>query len=45
MFLLTPDYPAKRPVREALRAGLIDLKQTLGELPQRKSMRRFCSPI
>jgi UMF1 family MFS transporter len=41
MFLLTPDYPAKRPVREALRAGLIDLKQTLGELPQRKSLAAF----
>src|SRR4030081_99081 len=41
MFLLTPDYPAKRPVREALRAGLIDLKQTLGELPRRKSISAF----
>lgn len=41
MFLLTPDYPAKRPVRDALRAGLIELKQTLGELPQRKSMAAF----
>jgi MFS transporter, UMF1 family len=41
MFLLTPDYPPKRPVRKALRAGLIDLKQTLGELPQRKSMAAF----
>jgi UMF1 family MFS transporter len=41
MFLLTPDYPAKRPVREALRAGLIELRQTLGELPQRKSMAAF----
>jgi UMF1 family MFS transporter len=41
MFLLTPDYPAKRPVRQALRAGLIDLKQTLGELPQRKSLAAF----
>ncbi len=41
MFLLTPDYPAKRPVREALRAGLIDLKQTLGELPRRKSLAAF----
>jgi UMF1 family MFS transporter len=41
MFLLTPDYPAKRPVSEALRAGLIELKQTLGELPQRKSMAAF----
>src|SRR5882757_7643095 len=41
MFLLTPDYPAKRPVREALRAGLIGLKQTLGELPRRKSLAAF----
>ncbi len=41
MFLLTPDYPAKRPVREALRAGLIELRQTLRELPQRKSMAAF----
>jgi len=41
MFLLTPDYPAKHPVRKALRAGLIDLKQTLGELPQRKSLAAF----
>ncbi len=41
MFLLTPDYPAKRPVREALREGLTDLRQTLGELPQHKSMAAF----
>jgi UMF1 family MFS transporter len=41
MLLLTPDYPAKRPVSEALRAGLIELRQTLGELPQRKSMAAF----
>src|SRR6267143_2544619 len=41
MFLLTPDYPAKRPVREALREGLTDLRQTLGELPKRKSMAAF----
>ncbi len=41
MFLLTPDYPAKRPVGQALRAGLIELKQTLGELPKRKSMAAF----
>src|ERR1700692_3208074 len=38
MFLLTPDYPARRPVRAALREGLIELKQTLRELPQQKSM-------
>src|SRR3981081_2678376 len=41
MFLLTPDYPSKLPVREALRAGLIDLKQTLGELPRRKPLAAF----
>jgi UMF1 family MFS transporter len=41
MFLLTPDYPAKRPLREALREGLIELKQTLADLPQRKSMAAF----
>src|SRR5438552_7678325 len=41
MFFLTPDYPAKRPVRTALRAGLIELKQTLGELPKQRSMATF----
>src|SRR5256714_14081715 len=41
MFFLTPDYPAKRPVRTALREGLIELRQTLGELPQRQSMATF----
>ncbi len=41
MFLLTPDYPAKRPVREALHAGLIELKGTIRELPKRKSMSLF----
>ena len=41
MFLLTPDYPAKRPVRAALREGLTELKQTLGELPKQKSMATF----
>jgi MFS transporter, UMF1 family len=41
MFLLTPDYPAKRPVSKALHAGLIELRQTLGELPKRKSMAAF----
>src|SRR5919205_766697 len=29
IFLLTPDYPAKRPLRQALRAGLAELKGTL----------------
>jgi UMF1 family MFS transporter len=41
MFLLTPDYPAKLPVGEALREGLIDLKQTLAELPKQKSLAAF----
>ena len=41
MFLFTPDYPAKRPVRQASRAGLLELKQTLGELPKQKSLATF----
>src|SRR6266700_2343005 len=41
MFLLTPDYPAKLPVRAALREGLIELKQTLGELPRQRSLATF----
>jgi UMF1 family MFS transporter len=41
MFMLTPDYPAKRPWREALREGLTDLRQTLAELPKQKSMAAF----
>ncbi|MEZ5819655.1 MAG: MFS transporter [Xanthobacteraceae bacterium] len=41
MFLLTPDYPARRPMREALRAGLGQLKSTLGELPKHRSMLLF----
>src|SRR5712671_6307468 len=41
MFLLTPDYPARRPVREALREGLTDLRRTLSELPKHRSMAAF----
>jgi UMF1 family MFS transporter len=41
MFLLTPDYPAKLPVREALREGLAELRQTLSELPKQKSLAAF----
>src|SRR5215813_6294284 len=41
MFLFTPDYPAKRPVRAALRAGLAQLKQSLGELPRQRSLAIF----
>ena len=41
MFLLTPDYPAKRRISEALREGLTELRQTLAELPKQKSMAAF----
>jgi UMF1 family MFS transporter len=41
MFLLTPDYPAKRSMRAAMREGMIGLRQTLGELPKQKSMAAF----
>ncbi|QDW35923.1 MFS transporter [Bradyrhizobium sp. KBS0727] len=41
MFLLTPDYPARRPLRAALREGLTGLWQTLGELPKQKAMATF----
>jgi UMF1 family MFS transporter len=41
MFLLTPDYPEKRPVRAALREGLAELRQTLSELPKQKSLAAF----
>jgi UMF1 family MFS transporter len=41
MFLLTPDYPAKQRWRQALREGLTDLRQTLGELPKQKSLAAF----
>ncbi|QWG15871.1 MFS transporter [Bradyrhizobium sediminis] len=41
MFLLTPDYPARRRIGEALREGLTELRQTLAELPKRQSMAAF----
>jgi UMF1 family MFS transporter len=41
MFLLTPDYPAKRGAREAVREGLIELKRTLADLPRQKSLAAF----
>jgi len=41
MFLLTPDYPARRRPREALREGLTELRQTLRDLPKRKSIAAF----
>src|SRR5579863_2535273 len=41
MFWLTPDYPAKRSLGAALREGMTELKQTLRELPTRKSLVAF----
>jgi UMF1 family MFS transporter len=41
MFLLTPDFPAKRPVRLAVREGLTELRGTLAELPKHRSMAAF----
>ena len=41
MFLFTPDYPAKRPVRDAMRTGLAQLRRSLAELPQQKSLASF----
>jgi MFS transporter, UMF1 family len=41
MFLLTPDYPAKRRIGQAVREGLTGLKQTLAELPKQKSLAAF----
>src|SRR6266700_1217172 len=41
MFLLTPDYPARLPVRAALRRGLDELCQTLSLLPKQRSMATF----
>ncbi len=41
MFLFTPDYPAKRPLHEALREGLSELKQSIKRLPKQKSLAAF----
>src|SRR5216683_262094 len=41
MFILTPDYPARHSPRDALREGLIELRQGLRELPKQKSMAAF----
>ena len=41
MFLLTPDYPARLGLRDALREGMAELRETLRELPRRKSMAAF----
>ncbi len=41
MFLFTPDYPAKRPIRAALGEGLRELRESLRSLPKQKSLARF----
>ena len=41
MFLFTPDYPAKRPIREALCEGLRDLRESLRSLPKQTSLAWF----
>ncbi len=41
MFWFTPDYPAKLKLRDALRTGLMELRQNLRELPKRKSLATF----
>ncbi|VIO65530.1 hypothetical protein CI1B_06340 [Bradyrhizobium ivorense] len=41
MFLFTPDYPAKRPIRDALGEGLRELRESLASPPKQKSMARF----
>lgn len=41
MFVLTPDFPPRLSVREALQEGLTDLRGTLRELPKQRSMAAF----
>jgi UMF1 family MFS transporter len=41
MFALTPDFPPRLSVREALQEGLTDLRATLKELPKQRSMAAF----
>jgi len=41
MFLLTPDFPAKLSVKAAVGEGLRELRETLRDLPQRRSLAAF----
>ncbi len=41
MFLLTPDYPARRSIPDAIGEGLAGLQQTLRELPRHRSLAAF----
>jgi UMF1 family MFS transporter len=41
MLVLTPDFPPKLSVRRALREGLSELRETLKDLPKRRSTAAF----
>jgi MFS transporter, UMF1 family len=41
MFLLTPDFPAKLAPSAAMREGLRELRETLRDLPRRRSLAAF----
>src|SRR5712672_1368770 len=41
MFVLTPDFPPRLSVRQAMQEGLTDLRETLRELPKQRSMAAF----
>jgi UMF1 family MFS transporter len=41
LFLLTPDHPARHGLRDALRTGMSELKETLRDLPKRRSLAGF----
>src|SRR5215471_5637562 len=41
MFLLTPDHPARHRLGVAARAGLLELKETLLQLPKQRSLAAF----
>lgn len=41
MFLLTPDHPPRHGLRDALRTGLSELRETLRDLPKRRSLASF----
>lgn len=41
LFWFTPDFPAKQPIGIAVRSGLRQLRATLSELPQHRSLMAF----
>jgi len=42
MFLFTPDYPTKRPLREAVGEGLRELAAITRPSPKQTSIAGFC---